>query len=282
VLVIMAACAPLHEGETLERLNRIDQRLAHIEEQLASQDRGGEPTAPVAAATPATSSAAPGAAAAPAVTPAASTPPPPASEAAAGPSRATLLATVRLDGSFAGAGGASVVSLRPLEGRVRAHRPGHYMMEQLKKQFVPHVLAVPVGSAVGFPNHDVFFHNVFSLSSTKPFDLGVFNTNQSRDVTFDKPGVVQILCNLHALMSAYIVIIDDPYFAVGDDSGRVSIRDLPAGRYRLRVWSERSRRVLERDVELAGGPNRLVLGVTADAPPQTPPDKHGRPRAAGY
>jgi hypothetical protein len=155
-------------------------------------------------------------------------------------------------------------------------------MAQSKKQYVPHVLAIPVGSQVNFPNRDVFFHNVFSLSPVKTFDLGVFNTNMSRDVTFDKAGVVQVLCNLHALMAGWIVVVDEPHFAVTDEDGRFSLRDLLPGRYRLRVWNERSRRGLEREIDLAAGANRQALAVTADAAPGVPPDKHGKPRSAGY
>src|SRR5439155_7788203 len=143
-------------------------------------------------------------------------------------------------------------------------RPGHYTMEQSKKSFLPRVLAVPVGSTVAFPNHDVFFHNVFSLSPTKKFDLGVFDMGKSRDVTFDQPGPVQVLCNLHALMSGWIVVLEEPHFALAEEGGRFTLRDLAPGRYHLRVWSERSKKGTEREVELKEGPTRIALTVTAD------------------
>src|SRR5262249_51193284 len=150
---------------------------------------------------------------APAPTPAPAPAPAPEPEK---PSRATLTGTIKLDGPYANGAMPSVVALRPTDGHARPHRPGHYQMEQVKKQFAPRVLAVPVGSQAAFPNHDVFFHNVFSLSPANKFDLGVFNQNMPRDVTFDRAGVVQVLCNLHALMTAYIVVVDEPYFAVSD------------------------------------------------------------------
>ena len=95
------------------------------------------------------------------------------------------------------------------------------------------------------------------------------------------PGPVQVLCNLHALMSGWIVVVDEPYFAVAED-GHFTLRDLAPGRYRLHVWSERSKKGAERDIDLKDGINRISLTLAADLAPQTPPDKHGRPRSPGY
>jgi plastocyanin len=277
VVVLAIGCAPQRDPETLARLDRIEQQLAHIESELAAA-KSAPAAAPTAAATPAPRSG-PGPEPGPRPEPAPEPSPAPAPER---PAHATVSGTVRIEGAYAQGALPSVVALRPLAGHARPHRPGHYQMEQNHKQFAPRVLAVPVGSQVAFPNHDRFFHNVFSLSTTKPFDLGVFNMNMSRDVTFDRPGTVQVLCNLHALMTAYVVVLEEPYFAVTDASGRFTLRDVPPGRYRVRVWNERSRRGLEKDVELGAGTDRLPLAVTADLAPSTPPDKHGKPRSAGY
>ena len=270
--VLVAACAPQRDPETLEQLKKIEQRLAQIEQKLSAGSP--QPSAEPVAAQPATSPVA-----VERVAPAPAPAPAPEPEK---PTKATITGTIKLDGPYAIGAMPSVIALRPLDGHARAHRPGHYQMEQVKKQFAPRVLAVPVGSQVAFPNHDVFFHNVFSLSTTNKFDLGVFNQNMTRDVTFDKTGVVQVLCNLHALMTAYIVVLDDPYFAVSDEAGRFNVRDVPPGRYKLRVWNERSRHGVEKEVDLVAGKTTMPFVLAADVAPSTPPDKNGKPRSAGY
>lgn len=113
-------------------------------------------------------------------------------------------------------------------------------IRQLGETFIPHVLPVTVGSTVAFPNLDPIFHNVFSLSSSKEFDLGRFPQGDSRSVTFDQPGVVPVFCHLHSDMSAVVVVLDTPWFVVPQPDGRYHIDDLPAGRYRVNAWNERS------------------------------------------
>jgi len=109
---------------------------------------------------------------------------------------------------------------------------------QKNKSFEPHVLVVRVGSLVQFPNRDPFFHNVFSLFEGKRFDLGLYEAGTTRDVLFDKPGISYIFCNIHAEMSAVVVAVNTPYFAVSDRRGQVLIHNVPAGSYLLRVWYE--------------------------------------------
>jgi len=109
---------------------------------------------------------------------------------------------------------------------------------QRNKSFEPHVLVIPVGSLVQFPNRDPFFHNVFSLFEGKRFDLGLYEAGSTRDVLFDKPGISYIFCNIHAEMSAVVVAVSTPYFGVSDRRGQVLIRNVPPGRYSLRVWYE--------------------------------------------
>jgi plastocyanin len=109
---------------------------------------------------------------------------------------------------------------------------------QKNKSFEPHVLVVPVGSLVEFPNRDPFFHNVFSLFEGKRFDLGLYEAGSSRDVHFDKPGVSYIFCNIHPEMSAVVIAVETPYYATSDARGEIAIRNVPAGRYTLRVWYE--------------------------------------------
>jgi len=111
---------------------------------------------------------------------------------------------------------------------------------QKNKRFEPHLLVVPVGTLVEFPNQDPFFHNVFSLYKGKRFDLGLYEAGSSRSVRFDRPGVSFIFCNIHPEMSAAVVALETPYYGISNNAGEVHIREVPPGRYRLEVWYERS------------------------------------------
>jgi len=114
----------------------------------------------------------------------------------------------------------------------------HPRLIQKNKAFDPHVLAVQVGSQVDFPNHDPFFHNVFSLFNGKRFDLGLYEAGSTRGVRFDRAGISYIFCNIHPQMSAVVVVVDTPYFAVSDARGEISIPHVPPGRYQLKFWEE--------------------------------------------
>jgi len=115
---------------------------------------------------------------------------------------------------------------------------GRASMDQRHEEFIPHVLAITVGTVVDFPNDDTKFHNVFSLSRVKTFDLGRYPAGHSKAVQFDKPGIVPISCDIHTHMSAYVLVFNHPYFAVADEDGRYAIVNVPAGAYTLKVWSE--------------------------------------------
>lgn len=115
----------------------------------------------------------------------------------------------------------------------------HPTLAQKDAWFVPEVLAVLVETTVDFPNLDRQYHNVFSYSKPKRFDLGRYPTGESRPVTFDKPGVVKIYCEVHAHMQAFVVVCSSPYFAVTDTDGRFRIENVPAGRRKLAVWRAR-------------------------------------------
>lgn len=114
----------------------------------------------------------------------------------------------------------------------------HPRLTQHNKSFVPHLLVVPVGSVVEFPNRDPFFHNVFSLFEGKRFDLGLYEAGSTRDVHFDKPGVSYIFCNIHAEMSAVVIALTTPYYGISDDRGQLAIPNVPPGSYKLHMWSE--------------------------------------------
>jgi plastocyanin len=112
---------------------------------------------------------------------------------------------------------------------------------QRNKSFEPHLLVVEVGTVVQFPNKDPFFHNIFSLYEGKPFDLGLYEAGSTRTVRFDRPGVSFLFCNIHSEMSAVVVAVDTPYFAISDSSGQIRVRDVPPGRYVMHVWYERGK-----------------------------------------
>jgi plastocyanin len=118
----------------------------------------------------------------------------------------------------------------------RASEPTTVVLDQRNLKFHPRVLAARVGSVVEFPNHDRVFHNVFSFQNGKLFDLGMYPTGTVRQVTFDRPGVSRIFCNIHPQMAAYIVMVDSPYFAVADQSGRFTIANVPPATYTYHAW----------------------------------------------
>jgi plastocyanin len=105
--------------------------------------------------------------------------------------------------------------------------------------FKPHVLPVMVGTTVEWPNNDDIFHNVFSMSEAKPFDLGFYKSHEVKRVTFDKPGRVDIFCSIHTRMSCIVLVLENPFFAATDKNGNYEIQNLPAGTYRLKAWHER-------------------------------------------
>jgi len=116
--------------------------------------------------------------------------------------------------------------------------PGHVVLDQRDERFVPHVLAVTTGTVVDFPNSDRIFHNVFSLSKTRPFDLGRYAAGRSKAVTFDRPGIVRVFCDIHSHMNAFILVFNHPFFALTDMDGRYRIDNVPPGTYNLVVWNE--------------------------------------------
>jgi plastocyanin len=115
---------------------------------------------------------------------------------------------------------------------------GHAVMDQRNETFVPHVLAITTGTTVDFPNSDKFYHNVFSLSKTKRFDLGRYAAGGSRQVKFDRPGIVRVFCEIHSHMNAFILVFNHPFFAVSDDEGRYHIDNVPPGSYNVIAWHE--------------------------------------------
>lgn len=130
----------------------------------------------------------------------------------------------------------AVVYLDGVKARVR---PGKATIVMKHKAFAPHMLVVPVGSTVDFPNSDPIYHNAFSVSGENHFDLELYKRPKSRSWTFEHPGIVRVFCNIHPQMSALIVVRDNPYFAQPAADGSFTIADVPAGTYTLKGWHER-------------------------------------------
>jgi len=119
-----------------------------------------------------------------------------------------------------------------------AVRP-RYVMDQKELIFVPHVLPILAGSTVEFPNSDPVYHNVFSFSKIRTFDLGRYPTGRSKAITFNRPGLVKVYCDMHSQMNAFILVLANPYFTLSDENGNYAIRDIPAGAYTVKAWFAR-------------------------------------------
>ncbi len=178
----------------------------------------------------------------------------------------------------------TVVWLTPLQPSQNQESPPTPVVHltQKNKNFDPHVLVIPAGTSVEFPNHDPFFHNVFSLFDGKRFDLGLYEAGGTRFVHFERAGISYIFCNIHPEMSAIVIALSTPYYGRTDSSGNLTIRAVPAGRYVLHVWSERAvpeaAGALTREVTVADDSSSLgsiKLQLTTDAlPPHK--NKYGR------
>ena len=146
-----------------------------------------------------------------------------------------------------------VVWAKPQDGPATFVQPkGKLEMVQQNKTFSPHVLPIQTGSTVSFPNLDPLYHNVFSYSQAKRFDLGRYQQGKSKNITFDKPGIVEVYCEIHETMLAYIVVVDTPYFVRADKDGSFKI-DAPPGNYRLFAWiPNRSSEPKDLDLTAAG------------------------------
>ena len=156
-----------------------------------------------------------------------------------------------------------VIWLDPVDRPAPASPPRRIEMLQRDKQFVPHVVALSVGSTVDFPNLDPIFHNAFSNFSGQPFDIGLYAPRTSRSVTFRTPGIVRVFCNIHSTMSAVIAVVNSPWFAVSQAGGKYVISNVPAGEYVLRLFHERALpdnlRFLEHRISVTEGVNALPL-----------------------
>ncbi len=139
---------------------------------------------------------------------------------------------------------------------------------------------MPVGAVVEFPNHDPYFHNVFSLFEGKRFDLGLYEAGSTRMVRFDKVGVSYIFCNIHAQMSAVVISIPTPYYGISDSQGDIVIHNVPEGRYKMQVWYETAPEAIKsmtREITLSQHDSSIApLKIEAANVPATHKNKYGR------
>jgi plastocyanin len=259
--------------EALLRIHPLDPELEKTIKPLAGEARSRAAGQPVAGATPV------------------STPPASSSLPASSPPVAPANPTVSVSGTVSGGGplgpGGAVIWLKRANGETPRPAPAHgKMITQRAKVIVPHVLVIPVGSKVAFRNDDPIFHNIFSLSKPNEFDTGLYKQGATYTETFRHAGVVQLLCNIHASMFGFVVVVDTPYYAEAEAGGAFNIKGVPPGEYELQIWHEAAAKpTVEHLTVGAGGVRGLALRVAGDKrPPQFPPDKSGKPRQSqlGY
>ncbi len=148
-----------------------------------------------------------------------------------------------------------------LEGAVHSEPLAGAKINQKNVRFVPHLLIVTKGSKVEFPNSDTVYHNVFAQFQAKKFDLGLYPKGTSKSVVFDKTGIVSVMCNIHAEMSAYVVIVDTPYYAITDRQGRYTISGVRAGTYVATVWHESGKTGSSR-ASVRGGSDQVDISIS--------------------
>jgi plastocyanin len=151
-----------------------------------------------------------------------------------------------------------------LEGQGASLAPARFEITISDKTFSPHVLVVPVGTTVAFPNHDPFDHNVFSVSDSNSFDLGLYGRGEGKETVFRYPGLVRVFCNVHPRMVALVQVMGTHHFTQAGGDGSFTITGVEPGTYKLHVWHERASQEFVRDVVV--GPNGIAdLQVSLNA-----------------
>lgn len=166
-----------------------------------------------------------------------------------------------------------VVAVDDIEGPLQVSKQT-VEMNQEKLRFVPHVLPIVAGTTVDFPNNDPVSHNVFSISGTKRFNLGLYGRGMKRSIRFDQPGIVELLCNVHMEMSGYIVVLKNPYFAQTGADGTFRIPGVPAGRHRLHCWHEQLP-AQEKQIDLPSSGDVSMDFDMSSSPPENKNSRHG-------
>ena len=192
------------------------------------------------------------------------------------PKNGSLAGSMKVDGASGPVLG--VIALEPASGKWKKRTAKQRIIEQRERQFAPRMLAVSAGSTVSFPNFDPIFHNVFSTSPARAFDLGIYKNGESRDVTFAKEGLIRLGCNLHANMAAHVVVVAAPHYVVTDASGGFKFRSLPPGKYKLKAWAEDQGEPVTQTVEIKSGENTVNVQIPRGASVIPAMDKFGVPR----
>jgi len=199
--------------------------------------------------------------------------------------RASSSSSVSVSGSVSGGGqigpGGAVLWLKRLDGPMpHIVPPPNQVVTQREKTFLPHVLAVPMGTTVQFRNDDRIYHNVFSIAKPNDFDAGIRATGATYTRTFNSPGAVEILCNIHSTMNGYVFVVDSPLYAKAQASGAFSIRGVAPGRYELAAWHEAASNITRKTIVVGGeGVHDVSVTVGGDKRPGPfVPDKYGHKR----
>jgi len=164
----------------------------------------------------------------------------------------------------------AAVLVEPLAGvpaRPRGHAPAaHAAIEQRGREFIPWMTVVQTGTSIDFPNNDTVRHHVYSFSEPKRFEIKLYAGKPGQPIVFDKPGQIDIGCNIHDWMEAHVLVVDTPYFARTGADGRATIAGVPAGRYRLRLWHPLQKAAAAPDeIEIGDAPLRQTLVLDARA-----------------
>jgi hemoglobin len=192
------------------------------------------------------------------------------------PKNGSLAGTMKVEGASGPVLG--VIALEPAGGKWKKRTAKQRTIEQRDRQFAPRMLAVSAGSTVSFPNFDPIFHNVFSTSHARGFDLGIYKNGESREVTFPKEGLIRIGCNLHSNMTAHLVVVAAPHYVVTDASGGFKFRSLPPGKYKLKAWAEDTAEPITQSIEIKAGENSANVSVPRGSSLIPATDKFGLPR----
>jgi plastocyanin len=211
----------------------------------------------------------------------------PAPEVVQPPAHVTTIVSGLVSGGGAPGPGGAVIWLKRVGGETPRPAPAKgKVISQRGKSFVPHVLAVPVGTKVDFRNEDTIYHNVFSLTKPNDFDTGLYKQGGVYAQTFKKVGPVQLLCNIHSSMLGYVYVVDSPYYTQADGTGAFTIKGVPPGEYDVEVWHEAASKTTRQRLTVgAEGARGVALRVGGDRrPPEFVPDKSGKPRQShlGY
>jgi len=159
----------------------------------------------------------------------------------------------------------------PASGGIEA-RPGRaaIQIEQVDREFIPYLTVLQTGTTASFPNRDPILHHIYSFSPAKTFEIKLYTGKSPSSVTFDKPGIVTLGCNIHDWMIAYVLVVSTPWFGKTDASGTVKLRDLPPGSYALHAWHPQQREAAEPVTVAAEGPATATARFRMDIAPRKP------------